>query len=54
MVAVAIIGVIMAVSPRRVARKSLQESKGGLILARILGVVATVCAVFALVLLYLM
>ena len=37
-----------------VARKSLQESKGGLILARILGVVATVCAVFALVLLYLM
>ena len=53
MVAVAIIGVIMAVSPRRVARKSLQESKGGLILARILGVVATVCAVFALVLLYL-
>lgn len=48
---IAIIGIIMTVSPKSVTKQSLQ-SKGRLLLIRILGIFVTVCAVFALILLF--
>lgn len=35
---IAVIGIIMAVAPKAVARKSLRESRSGLIVVRILGI----------------
>ncbi len=51
MVIIAILGIIMAISPKSVAKKSMQESKARLIVIRIMGIVAAICAIFALILL---
>ncbi|MCI9435585.1 MAG: hypothetical protein HFH85_00175 [Lachnospiraceae bacterium] len=51
MVIIAILGIIMAISPKSVAKKSMQESKARMIVIRIMGIVAAICAIFALILL---
>ena len=48
---IAIMGIIMTVSPKYVTKESLQ-TRGKLLLIRSLGIFVTVCAVFALILLF--
>ena len=47
-IVMAIMGVIMAIAPKAIAKKSLQETKSGLMFVRILGAIIAVGSVVAL------
>ena len=51
-IVMAVMGIIMVIAPKAVAKKSLQESKTGLMAVRILGAIIAVGSVVALLMLF--
>lgn len=51
MASIMIIGIIMVIAPKKVGKKSLTETKKGVLIVRILGVLLAVSALFGLLLL---
>lgn len=51
-IVMAIMGIIMVIAPKSVAKKSLQESKSGLMVVRILGAIIAIGSVVALLMLF--